>query len=226
MKNLTKAVLAVGLVAGAMSVQAQDTNISANVNLINDYKFRGISQTDRGRALQGGFDYNHESGAYAGVWASSIEFADNIAMNYYAGLTGNVTDAVGYDVGVLVFEYPGQSSINTVEVYGALDYAGLTGKLSYTDNYFGTRGRAYYWEFGYGTELVQNLNLDLHVGVTDAKKNLFGNKNEYVDYGVSLSTSAIGLDLSVGWIDTNLNRGNCGSNACGSRVIVSVGKSF
>jgi uncharacterized protein (TIGR02001 family) len=226
MKKLTTAVLALGLAAGAVSVQAQQTEISANVNLINDYKFRGISQTDRNRAIQGGFDYNHESGAYAGVWASTIEFADNIEMNYYAGFAGSLTNTVGYDVGVLVFEYPGLSALDTVEVYGALDYAGFTGKVSYTDSYFGTRGHAYYWELGHSSELAQNLTLDLHVGLTDAQKDLFGNKNDYLDYGVTLGTAVFGLDFSLGWIATNLSRGNCGSNACGSRAIVSVGKSF
>ncbi|MDO8907811.1 MAG: TorF family putative porin [Pseudohongiella sp.] len=226
MKNLTTAVLALALTAGAVSVQAQQTEISANVNLINDYKFRGISQTDRNRAVQGGFDYNHESGAYAGVWASTIEFADNIEMNYYAGFTGSLTNTVGYDVGVLVFEYPGLSALDTVEVYGALDYAGFTGKVSYTDSYFGTRGHAYYWELGHSAELAQNLTLDLHVGLTDAQRDLFGNKNDYLDYGLTLGTAVFGLDFSLGWIATNLSRGNCGSNACGSRAIVSVGKSF
>jgi uncharacterized protein (TIGR02001 family) len=225
MKQFTITILAAGLLAGAFSAQAQ-TEISANVNLINDYKFRGISQTDRGRALQGGFDYKHESGAYAGVWASSIGFADNIKMNYYAGYAGDITDTVGFDVGVLMYEYPGLGSADTVEVYAGLNYAGFIGKVSYTDDYFGSNSSATYWQLSHGIELIPNLNLDLHAGVTDARRKLFGDKSSYADYGVMLSSSAIGLDVTLGWIDTSLNRGNCGSNACGGRAIFSVGKSF
>lgn len=226
MKYMTSAVLAAGIAAAAFSAQAQQTEISANVMLVNDYKFRGVSQTDRNRAIQGGFDYNHESGAYAGVWASTIEFADNIEMNYYAGFAGALTEEVGYDVGVLAFEYPGLSNIDTLEVYGALNYAGLQGKVSYTDDYFGTNGRATYVEFGYGTQLIENLSLDLHIGRTNAKNDIFNNKSSYNDYAVTLGTSALGLDVSLGWVDTNLNRGSCGSNACGSRMVFGVGKSF
>ena len=49
---------------------------SANVTLTSDYRFRGQSQADRGAAVQGGIDYTHPSGLFAGLWASSIDFND------------------------------------------------------------------------------------------------------------------------------------------------------
>jgi len=225
MKYITTAVLAAGLAVSAFSVQAQQGEITANINLTNDYRLRGISQTDRGRAIQGGFEYRQDD-IYAGVWASNVDFADDLVMIYYGGLTGDLTSEVGFDVGLRAYEYPGLSSMNNLEVYGGLSYEGLTGKLTYSDDYFGSNARAVYAELGYGLELSQYLNLDLHMGMTEANRNLFGSKDRYVDYGVSLGTSALGLDVSLGWVDTNLNRGSCGSNACGSRVLLSVGKSL
>jgi hypothetical protein len=40
--------------------------------LVSDYIFRGISQTQRQPAIQGGFDYSHASGFYVGTWASNV----------------------------------------------------------------------------------------------------------------------------------------------------------
>lgn len=226
MKYITTAVLAAGLAVSAFSVQAQQGEITANVSFTNDYRLRGISQSDRSRAVQGGFEYNRDSGIYAGVWASSIDFADSVMMSYYGGFKSELTDTIDYDVGVRVYEYPGLSALNNIEVYGGLSYAGITGKLTYSDDYFGSSARAVYGELGYGMDLAPNLSLDLHIGMTEANKNLFGSKDRYFDYGVSLGTSVMGLDVSAGWVDTNLNKGNCGSNACGSRMLLSVGKSL
>ena len=48
--------------------------LSANVGLFSEYVFRGITNSNEGPAIQGGFDYAHASGFYAGAWASNIEF--------------------------------------------------------------------------------------------------------------------------------------------------------
>ena len=54
-KKLLPAALATALLAGATVAQA-DMEISGNVALTSDYKFRGISQSNEDIAVQGGFD--------------------------------------------------------------------------------------------------------------------------------------------------------------------------
>ena len=46
--------------------------LSANVFLVSDYLFRGITQTWGKPAIQGGFDFVHDSGIYLGTWASNV----------------------------------------------------------------------------------------------------------------------------------------------------------
>ena len=46
--------------------------ITGNVGFFSQYIFRGLTQTNRQPALQGGFDVAHKSGAYLGTWASNI----------------------------------------------------------------------------------------------------------------------------------------------------------
>ena len=48
--------------------------VTANVTVVNDYRYRGISQSNFKPAIQGGFDYAHESGFYIGNWNSSISW--------------------------------------------------------------------------------------------------------------------------------------------------------
>lgn len=62
--------LAVGL--ASMSSAASAVETSANVTLTSDYPFRGVSQTTRDPAIQGGFDVGFSNGLYVGTWASNV----------------------------------------------------------------------------------------------------------------------------------------------------------
>jgi uncharacterized protein (TIGR02001 family) len=48
--------------------------ITGNVGLVSQYVFRGLSQTNGKPAIQGGLDYSHASGFYAGTWLSNISW--------------------------------------------------------------------------------------------------------------------------------------------------------
>src|SRR5690349_14450604 len=54
--------------------------LTANVGLFSEYIFRGISQTGGKPAVQGGFDYAHSSGFYAGTWASNISWLEDFGQ--------------------------------------------------------------------------------------------------------------------------------------------------
>ena len=47
---------------------APDLTVAYNVGLYSQYIFRGLTQTDRGPAVQGGVDLTHSSGFYLGDW--------------------------------------------------------------------------------------------------------------------------------------------------------------
>jgi uncharacterized protein (TIGR02001 family) len=91
---------------------------TANVSLVSDYRYRGISQTNLRPAIQGGFDYSHASGFYVGNWNSSISWLEDadssvsspVEMDFYGGFrnTFKLSDLeFNYDVGVLEYYYPG-----------------------------------------------------------------------------------------------------------------------
>lgn len=67
-----KALITILLLAGTMgvTVPAQGKEgflggaISANISMLNDYRFRGLSLNDEGFALQAGLDWSYDSGFY------------------------------------------------------------------------------------------------------------------------------------------------------------------
>ncbi|WP_035867117.1 TorF family putative porin, partial [Cupriavidus sp. SK-3] len=72
---------------------------TANVTLASEYRYRGLMQTNRRPAIQGGFDYTHSSGFYLGNWNSSIswlgdsnpEVSAPIEIDLYGGFKNTVT---------------------------------------------------------------------------------------------------------------------------------------
>ena len=52
--------------------EAPAVTINGTATVVSDYRFRGISQTDKNFAIQGSITVSHESGLYATVWGSSV----------------------------------------------------------------------------------------------------------------------------------------------------------
>ena len=93
--------------------------LTANVGLFSNYIFRGISQTGGKPALQGGFDYAHASGFYAGTWASNVSWLEDFGVysrsslewDFYGGYKSSFGDSdFFYDVGTLYYYYPGSKN--------------------------------------------------------------------------------------------------------------------
>lgn len=152
--------------------------LSANIGLASSYIYRGLNQSDYKPAIQGGFDYSHASGFYAGVWGSSIRWlkdfgiADgNAEIDIYAGYKGSAGD-IAYDVGVLRYEYtgsvtPGVTNADTTELYVAGTYKWATLKYSHAvSNTFGNFAskNSYYVDLTATIPVIDNVNVIAHVG--------------------------------------------------------------
>ena len=128
-------------IASAVSLSAltlpsvASAEVSANVGVVSNYFFRGVTQTDDSAAVQGGLDYAHESGFYAGTWASTVDFGDDTSyeLDLYGGYGGSIGD-LGYDVGYIYYAYPDGDDLDFGEIYGSLTYSYFTAGLAYTVN--------------------------------------------------------------------------------------------
>ena len=125
------------------SHQADDTpaiTVSGSATLTSDYRFRGVSQTDEGMAIQGGFTVSHESGFYVGTWGSNLSGwgtfgGANMELDIYAGFAFPVGEGT-LDTGVTWFMYPsGADTTDFAELYaklsGDVGPLGLTAGVAY-----------------------------------------------------------------------------------------------
>ena len=94
------------LVIMSLASASSYAGVSANVSFTTDYIWRGMTQSD-GPAVQGGFDYEADSGFYAGFWGSNVNFnnGNGQELDYYAGYGFSLGD-VGVDVGYITYDYP------------------------------------------------------------------------------------------------------------------------
>ena len=71
--KLTHGLAALVLLASATAANAE---VTGTLTAVSDYNWRGVTQTSMDPALQGSIDYAHDSGFYAGAWASNVDFGD------------------------------------------------------------------------------------------------------------------------------------------------------
>lgn len=138
---------------GVSAARAETPEVAFNVGVVNDYVFRGASQTDGGAALQGGVDVDW-GGLYLGSWASNVDFGDDTdaEIDLYGGYR---TEAAGYvlDFGAGAYFYvnePGGSDYNYVEFKAlasrAIGPATLGAAVYHSFDYFGVDEKATYVE--------------------------------------------------------------------------------
>lgn len=122
-KGVLSGVIVVGLWFGTAPVAQAE--LSANIGVVSNYFFRGISESDDGAAVQGGLDFNHDSGFYVGTWASNVDFGDSTSyeLDLYLGFGAEFENGLGYDVGYIYYAYPdAPGSSDFGEIYGSLSY--------------------------------------------------------------------------------------------------------
>ena len=198
---------------------APESTMSFNVGGVNEYRYRGISQSRFDTALSGGADYADKSGVYVGVWGSSIKWIKdaggkaNTEVDYYAGYKFTVGD-VGYDIGFLRYDYSGNAlkpSANTNELYGAATMGPVTLKYSQsTGNLFGfanSKGSSYIdltatFDLGDGYSLVPHIG---YQAVKGAGNGIYSYTDTALTLGKDLGN---GLAASAAIIGTNAKTGS------------------
>jgi len=218
--KLNKIALACGAALMGVTAVAQ-AEFSANIGVTSNYVWRGMTQTMDNAAVQGGVDYAHDSGFYAGTWASNIDFGagdTGAEMDFYAGFGGEVA-GLGYDIGYVYYAYPQLDDADFGEIYGSVSWEMLTIGLSYTANSdFDSDGDWYY----YGSvsfDLPQDFSIGATIGqYSSDDENLV--EDGYTHYQLDLGKSAGDFgDFTLSVSDNDMS----GSDPL---VFVSWGKTF
>ena len=177
--------------------------ITANVTVVNDYRYRGLTQSNFKPAIQGGFDYAHESGFYIGNWNSSIAWISDtysskgvsapIEMDFYGGYKKEFFgEGFASDFGILQYYYPTQGFANTGSLATTANQSGASRQGSGTNP---NSTEAY---------IAQNFTFGPVTGFAKfsyALSDLFGFYNSkgsyYPDLTVNYDTGVWGLALNA-----------------------------
>ncbi|HSB23019.1 MAG TPA: TorF family putative porin [Burkholderiaceae bacterium] len=226
-----------------------DWSFTANAGLFTDYRFRGISQTNKQPAFQGGFDFSHKLGFYVGNWNSNVDSGlyngANLEMDFYGGYKGSY-QAFSYDAGVLYYYYPGSgvagsTKIDNTELYVSGGWGPVSLKYSYAvSDFFGAQDSkgAYYLDGTVNFPLTKELALVGHLGYQGNLKNaariteMDGSvQSSITDWKLGVTYDLKGWTLGASYIDTNrsLSLGTASlenKDIANSTLVLSVSKSF
>jgi len=237
MKNKIAALVGGALMLGS-AVSAQAVEVAGNVTIASDYSFRGVSQTDRDPAVQGGFDLGFESGFYVGTWGSNVTGFEDVSMEWdlYGGFKGTINEDTGYDFRYIRYEYPGNGSTYDYNEYHAmLSWQDFVFGVAYSEEYFAIDDVTWFYpNVAYTLGLPADAALVFKLGYSmtddnDAKdwEAAFG-EEEVIDWSVTYSIPVAGVSLNIGVVGTDIDDDDCfgGSKVCETRAIVSVSKSM
>ena len=235
--------------ASAAEAPKSDWSISGNAGLFSDYRFRGISQTNKKPAFQGGFDIAHASGFYVGNWNSNVDSTlyngANLEMDFYGGFKYPV-GPVTLDGGIYYYYDPGSGDngafkIDNTELYIGAGYQTYSIKYSYAvSDFFGIKDSKGSWYLdASGTyDLGNGFGLVGHLGYQALKKNARVTEigqttliDNITDWKLGATYELTGWVFTAAYISTNrdLTGGTAAlsnRNISNATVVVSVSKTF
>ncbi|MBW8182786.1 TorF family putative porin [Shewanella nanhaiensis] len=193
-----------------------DASVTANIGATSNYLWRGVSQTQDAVAVQGGVDYEHESGLYLGTWASNVDFGDETSyeLDFYAGYAGTIAEEFGYDVSYLYYAYPdSDSDIDFGELKAAISWRWFSLSYSHVIN-AGSDVATTPWDnedmgyldAGVSIPLSDTLSISAHYGYSTGDiVTAWFDTDSYSDYSLSLNKETEIGEVSFTVSDTDLN---------------------
>lgn len=201
-------------------------SIDFTLSAVSDYRFRGLSLSNKDPAFQPSITVTHESGFYASVWGSNI--ADNGGDKVEVDLTVGVSKEIGgFTAGALAvyYLYPGAGDTNYVELQASASHGVGPGTIGVLFAYapkqanIGDVSNTYIAVNGSLPIPSTPLTLTGSFGIEDGA---FGNDNKN-DWSVGVTAEIKGFTVGASYVDS----ARTGGNPLGSAAAVfSISKTF
>ena len=224
-------------------LNSEQWNLSGNVTLASDYRWRGLSMTQNEPAIQGGLRVTHESGLYAGVWASNTDVLNgaSIEADFMLGYRYAINKQTGFTFQYIDINYPGATSsfeTDFSEFSIALDRTSLfkkndafTTSLAFSPEYYAKTGNMWRFDARYDLPVFQHFGLMGAIGALKLENKqafyaVWGNdqKDHYYDWKVGITSNVFGLRSELFYADNS--NVNPNADSMKSRVVFSVTKLF
>ena len=231
-RHLALITLAAPALAVASPAMAQDDtadagplNIEFTLAGVSDYRFRGLSLSNKHQAFQPSLTVTHESGLYASAWGSNIAHneGDSIEVDLTAGWSGAV-GPLDVNIGGVYYLYPGVTGINSYEALGSVGTDVGAGNIAldiaYTPRQKNTANKdnIYLAVSGGFPVFDTGVSLNGSFGIEDGA---FADKKK--DWSIGAEYELAGFTLGVKYVDTAHSGGNPLGRA---GALFSVSKTF
>ena len=216
----------------------KDWELSGKLDLVSDYRFRGVSLSDLDPAVQPSITLSHKSGFYVNAWGSNIARTENggrVELDLAGGFEWE-RGKTSLDLSVTYYTYPGDSALNYAESSAVLTYDAGAFKphvgFSYVPPQKATRREA--GGKADNVYLTAGADFDIpHTPVTLSGQ--IGYERGFFDYndeggkfdwqvGAAVHYRGIGLQLS--YVDSSLHVRDGGKDLAKAAVLAQLSFSF
>lgn len=239
MRTSRFALAALLTLAGTPALAQEETpalTVTGSAGLVSDYRFRGVSQSDKDMAVQGGITITHKSGFYVGTWGSNLAGwgtfgGANMELDLIGGFKTAISEHGAIDVGLTWYMYPGGADITDfaepyVKLSGTAGPVSLVAGVAYAPkqralgNYSNTpRSRIgdkednfYVWGDAAAPIKGTPFTVKGHIGYSEGNPGLGPNgtsvtpTGEYLDWLVGVDTTWKNLTLGIAYVDTDISK--------------------
>lgn len=201
-KTLVSSAVAGALMVGTAGLSTAKAELTFNVGVFSDYLLYGQSASGNSAVVQGGADYAHDSGFYAGTWWSTLGPGEGQEVDLYFGYEFAVGD-FDFDIGYVYYYYPSDNlpdfdfgdivlTVGYGPVYASVNYA-----IHADDSDF--EGSTFY-AIGGEFEVMPSISLGAELGYADLNE---GDDWTFWSLGLTKSTSM--GDFSLTYAQTDLS---------------------
>jgi uncharacterized protein (TIGR02001 family) len=220
---------------------------TAGVTVTSDYRFRGISNSDRDAAFQPWIQYDHSSGVFANIWASTIDFNDtatydsSVEVDFTLGYNHKFGENTTASIKAVYYWYadadtpPGLTDYDYFElILGASHDFGrfsASAEVDWSPDYFLETDDAVSVTGGVEVPILDSfaffdggLTASANVGYQWIDNNVLYGTPDYFYYDIGATASWGIFSFDVRWQDTDLSRAQCygGLDLCEGGIVLSV----
>ena len=211
---------------------AHASGLSGVVTLASEYVYRGQAYSNHDPALSAGLDYEHDSGFFAGIWASTIDLRTTFGrreteLDFYFGYQFEPRGPVSVSASLIRYTYPGHTGARDYEhselMLAATLYDHYTVEFAYTDDVYDLDRPARSWALRGEWPAANYWVVSAGIGMSDLTA---VNTDRYLYWDVGASTRWSRVTMDLRWYDNEAIVGRFARWSAGSRLVVSASLGF
>ena len=216
----------------ACTPNATASDLSGVATLTSEYIYRGLKMSDGDPALQLGLDYEHDTGLFVGIWASTIDLRSAMGnrdteLDYYAGYHYVSKSPITANVTLLRYSYPGRTGMHNYDynevLVGATWREQYSIELGYTSNFYGLDRIGRHWELRSEWPIANAWVIGAALGGNDMSD---AGVSQYLHWDVGASARFSRLIVDLRWYDNEQPDGFAAQSSADSQVVLSISAAF